>query len=187
MYIRLHDYAEERAQNRRDFEQGMDEVFRTLFTEHVFLYLMDKHNTPKNDVYDEAETKIYLPPVPVTAKVVISRVHGEEVEQTTQQSAVITIPNLQFERLRDNAGKPLIPHSTYEDLEVLKKAAFKYKAYTFLVDEVKPVTHTSGTYLFYEFQCTTQNKTTTRYVFPPYEPPEEPKCEEKHNELCVVS
>lgn len=154
-------YDAERRENRRDFEDGMDELFRIMFDSHVFLYLMDEKATQKN-VYDEARVKIYKQPYQLTAKVTIGREHGEEVEQTTIQTATITAPNLQFKKLG-------IPHRTEEDLETLKKAIIKYKEFVFLVDEVKPTPHITGTYLFYEFHCTTRNKDNSKYILPPFE------------------
>ena len=155
-------YDAERRENRRDYEEGMDELFRVMFDSKVFLYLMDEKATQKN-VYDEARVKIYKPPYMITAKVSIGRIHGEEAEQTTIQTATITAPNLQFKRLG-------IPHRTEEDLEALKKAVLKYKSYIFLVDEVKPTPHVTGTYLFYEFSCTTRNKDKySKYILPEYE------------------
>lgn len=151
-------YASEREEIRSAFEDGMDLLFRTMFTESVLLYPLDRENTV-TDVYLETGKKVYLPPYPLTAKVVISREQGEEEVQTIQQTVTITVPNKQLVDLE-------IPHENDEDLEYLQQCAVKYKGYLFLVDKVVPKTHVADTFLFYEFQCTTRDKDKTVYVLP---------------------
>lgn len=158
-------YSTERDEIRSAFEDGMDLLFKTMFTESVLLYPLDQNNTLTN-VYQETDRKVYLSPYSLTAKVVISREQGENEVQTIQQTVSITVPNKQLNDLG-------IPHETDEDLDTLQKCAVKYKGYLFLVDKVVPRTHVADTFLFYEFQCTTRDKDKTEYVLP--EIPEEPE------------
>ena len=152
-------YATERDANRAAFEEGMDELFKIMFTESVYLYPLDKENTTTN-VYQETEKKVYLAPYYLTAKVVMQREQGEEEVQTIQQTVTITVPNKQLKDLN-------IPHQTDADLEELQQCAVKYKGYLFLVDKVVPKTHVADAFLFYEFQCTTRDKDVhTEYVLP---------------------
>lgn len=152
-------YDAERRSIRRDFEEGMDELFRTMFDSHILLYLLDEDSTYAN-VYGETSKKIYKSPFELTAHVTLSREHGEDAEKSTQQTATITVPNLQLKKLH-------IPHRSMKDLETLKKSLFKYKDFIFLVDEVTPQPHVAGTYLFYEFKCTTRDKDTMmKYILP---------------------
>lgn len=151
-------YATERDSIRSAFEDGMDLLFKTMFTESVLLYPLDTENTTTN-VYQETEKKVYLAPYYLTAKVVMSREQGEEEVQTIQQTVAITVPNKQLNDLH-------IPHETDADLEYLQQCAVKYKGYLFLVDKVVPKTHVADTFLFYEFQCTTRDKDKTEYVLP---------------------
>lgn len=154
-------YEQERKQVRKEFEAGMDELFKTMFTETVLLYFMDEYATDTN-VYNETVKKIYLAPIPLSAHVVLGREHGDGEVQTIEQTAKITLPSRQL----DDLG---VPHSTEEDFEKLQKAVFKYKDFMFLVDVVKPRTHVADTYLFYDFMCTTRNKDKTMYILPPSE------------------
>lgn len=151
-------YSSERDIIRQDFEEGMDELFKTLFTEDVLLYLLDEQATETN-VYNETGKKIYRPPFHLTAKVVIGREQGQEEVQTTQQTATITVPNKQLKDLG-------VPHTTDRDLVALQKALVKYNGYKFLVDTVIPRTHVAETFLFYEFKCTTRDKDKTVYILP---------------------
>ena len=151
-------YASERDKIRAAFEDGMDLLFKTMFTESVLLYLLDEDSTTTN-VYKETEEKYYHAPHYLTAKVVIGRDQGEEEVQTVQQTVTITVPNKQLKELN-------VPHETDKDLETLQKALVKYKGYVFLVDKVEPKTHVADTFLFYEFQCSTHDKDRTRYHLP---------------------
>lgn len=151
-------YATERDSIRSAFEDGMDLLFKTMFTGSVLLYPLSTEDTTTN-VYEETEKKVYLAPYYLTAKVVMAREQGEEVVQTIQQTVTITVPNKQLNELQ-------IPHETDADLEYLQQCAVKYKGYLFLVDKVVPKTHVADTFLFYEFQCTTRNKDRTQYVLP---------------------
>lgn len=151
-------YASERASIQAAFEDGMDMLFKTMFTESVLLYLLDEENTTTN-VYQETEKKIYRAPYYLTAKVVIGREQGEEEVQTVQQTVTVTVPNKQLRELG-------VPHLTDKDLETLQKALIQYKGYKFLVDKVEPKTHVADTFLFYEFQCTTRDKDNTQYILP---------------------
>lgn len=151
-------YASERASIQAAFEDGMDMLFKTMFTESVLLYLLDEENTTTN-VYQETEKKIYRAPYYLTAKVVIGREQGEEEVQTVQQTVTVTVSNKQLRELG-------VPHLTDKDLETLQKALIQYKGYKFLVDKVEPKTHVADTFLFYEFQCTTRDKDNTQYILP---------------------
>ena len=151
-------YASERDNIRAAFEDGMDLLFKTMFTESVLLYLLDEGSTTTN-VYKETEEKYYHAPHYLTAKVVIGREQGEEEVQTVQQTVTITVPSKQLKELN-------VPHETDKDLETLQKALVKYKGYMFLVDKVEPKTHVADTFLFYEFQCSTHDKDRTRYHLP---------------------
>lgn len=149
-YNRFFNYAQERASIKSAFEDGMDELFRTLFNEDVLLYFLDTEATVTN-VYGETQEKFYLQPYALTAKPVLGRVQGENEEQTVQQSMTFTVPNRQL----DDLG---IPHSTKEELEALQQCIISYKGHLFLIDVVEPKTLVADTYLFYTVKCTTPDK-----------------------------
>lgn len=137
----------------------MDELFRTMFTEKVLLYMLDMKNTEVHEVYNESDRKIYLPPKELTAKVVVSREQQPDAVQAVWQFATITVPNRQ---LRENK----IPYYSTDDLDRLQKCLIKYRELFFLVKKVVPRTHVGDTFLFYEFRGTTENKDNTQYFLP---------------------
>lgn len=169
-------YASERADIKKAFEDGMDELFRTMFTETVYLYPLDEEAT-KTNVYEETTEKVYKKPFVLTAQPVLTREHGDGVEQTIEQTSKFVFPNKQLVE----AG---VPHLTDADLETLQKWAIVFQGYVFLVDKVVPRTMVADTFLFYDFRCTTMDKdTATTYVFPSpdgeeVDPPDPPEPEE---------
>ena len=152
-------YASERAEIKSAFEDGMDELFRTMFTETVLLYPLDEELTKMN-VYQETTEKVYKKPFVLTAQPILTREQGEGEEQTIEQTSKFVFPNKQLVE----AG---VPHLTDADLETLQKWAIVFQGYVFLVDKVTPRTMVADTFLFYDFRCTTRDKdSTTTYTFP---------------------
>ena len=74
------------------FLDGMEEVFKIMFTDSVLFQFMDEERTATN-VYDESPEKVYSEPAySLVGKVVLTTDHGEEPVSTNNVSCVITIP-----------------------------------------------------------------------------------------------
>ena len=152
-------YASERASIKAAFKSGMDVLYKTMFTETIYLYLLDETKNTTN-IYGETSQKVYKSPYALTAKVATANEQGEAEVQTVQDAIVITFPFGQFE---DKS----IPCSTDADLAILQKALIEYKGFIYLVDKVLPKTQVADTFLFYEFDCTKRNKDSSmNYVLP---------------------
>lgn len=159
-------YSDDRKEIRAAFEDGMDELFRIMFTESVILHPLDTEKTQPN-VYGETDKKYYGKPFSLTAKVIVKREQGEENVQTIQQTATMTVPNKQLDVLE-------IPHTTDKDLSWLQQCAVEYNGVLFLIDKVTRKTMVADAYLFYEFNCTTYDKDDTEYIFYKEPDPENP-------------
>ena len=128
------------------FLDGMEEVFKIMFTDSVFFQFMDEERTATN-VYDESPEKVYSEPAySLVGKVVLTTEHGEEPVSTNNVSCVITIPTKQ---LITNQ----IPRVTEEDLKKLEKGIFTFKGEKYLIDSVNPKTLVADEWQFYEFKC----------------------------------
>ena len=128
------------------FLDGMEEVFKIMFTDSVLFQFMDEERTATN-VYDESPEKVYSEPVySLVGKVVLTTEHGEEPVSTNNVSCVITIPTKQFITNQ-------IPRVTEEDLKRLEKGIFTFKSEKYLIDSVNPKTLVADEWQFYEFKC----------------------------------
>lgn len=135
---------------RNAFLDGMNEVFTTMFTDKVKLFLLDTNLTYTN-IYKESPQKVYSTPVSLSAKVVPTFEQGENSVEGIQISAEITVPTKQL--ILNN-----IPRFTEEDLETLRKAKFEYKGCEYLIEKVAPRTLVADEWQFYVFSCRVDKK-----------------------------
>ena len=127
------------------FLDGIEEIYSIMFTDRLFLSLMDEENTVTN-VYDETPEKIYHEPIQLIGRIRTSVEQGENPVESLQVDAVITLPTKQ---LISNE----IAHETWEDLETLRKGKFKYEDIEYLVNEVRPNTLVADKWQMYNFYC----------------------------------
>ena len=127
------------------FLDGIEEIYSIMFTDRLFLSLMDEENTVTN-VYDETPEKIYHEPIQLIGRIRTSVEQGENPVESLQVDAVITLPTKQ---LISNE----IAHETWEDLETLRKGKFKYDDIEYLVNEVRPNTLVADKWQMYNFYC----------------------------------
>ena len=147
---------------QKAFLDGMQEVFKTMFTDQIVLKYMDTEMTYKN-VYEESTAKVYGDPITLVGKVSLnvnqasSNTMATEVKSAlmgTQVSATFTIPTKEF--LDNN-----IP-TTMKHLEELKKGIIEFDSIKYLIDEVVPKSYVAGIYLFYDFNCTKEHTATAQ-------------------------
>ena len=128
------------------FLDGMEEVFKIMFTDSVLFQFMDEERTATN-VYDESPEKVYSEHAySLVDKVVLTTEHGEGPVSTNNVSCIITIPTKQFITNQ-------IPRVTEEDLKKLEKGIFTFKGEKYLIDSVNPKTLVADEWQFYEFKC----------------------------------
>lgn len=127
------------------FLDGMEEVYKTLFTEEVDFSFLDE-TASKTNVYDETPQKVYCEPIRLVGKVSTDFKQGEQFVEGIHIDCTITIPTKQLISAE-------IPRKSYADLERLRKGRFFYKGYNYLVKKVAPRTLVADEWHFYEFSC----------------------------------
>ena len=135
---------------RKDFIEGMHEVFTTLFndgseyTDGIFLYLLsDKVTT---NVYGERKSKTYQAPKLLVSNAHLSPTQGEETVEGIKDHATFKVT---LKTLMDNDLGV-----TKEDLDTMRKAKIKFHDKFYTVDNISPTTYVEDTFLFYTFECT---------------------------------
>ena len=127
------------------FLDGINEVFSTMFTESVKLYLMDEESTKVN-VYDETEKKAYLEVCDLIAKVTTTFTEGELPVEDIKVDAVFTIPTKQL--IINNLSR-----ETMDDLKNLSKGKISYRGIDYLIHRVVPKTLVADEWQMYDFIC----------------------------------
>lgn len=127
------------------FLDGIEEIFSIMFTDRLYLSLLDEDGTIVN-VYEESSEKMYLSPIQLIGRIQTTFTQGEDPVEAVNIDAVITIPTKQL-------IKHQIPHQTKSDLETLKKAKFAYDGFEYLVDIVVPKTLVADKWQMYDFMC----------------------------------
>ena len=127
------------------FLDGINEVFSTMFTESVKLYLMDEESTKVN-VYDETEKKAYLEVCDLVAKVTTTFTEGELPVEDIKVDAVFTIPTKQL--IINNLSR-----ATMDDLKNLSKGKISYRGIDYLIHRVVPKTLVADEWQMYDFIC----------------------------------
>lgn len=132
------------------FLDGIEEVFKIMFTDEVYLHLLDGELTKVN-IYNETTNKVYKSPLKLVGKVTTAFEKGEDPIEEVNIDAVITVPAKQLITLG-------IPHASPQDLEMLETAKISYKWFEYLVERVVPKTLVADTWQLYEFRCYVDKK-----------------------------
>jgi hypothetical protein len=132
---------------QREFLDGMNEVFTSIFNNEVMLYLMDEENTVVNKLYGETADKVYKEPIALAAKIVTKFKKDELPEMTVNIDAVITVPTKQL--MINN-----VPRDTMQDLLTLTKGKISYKqVIVYMIELVRPKVLIDDEWQFYDFYC----------------------------------
>lgn len=134
------------------FLDGMEEVYKTLFTEEIEFAFLDEEST-KTNIYGETSEKVYLEPIKLIGKATTNFEQGEQPVEGIHVDCVITIPTKQFITNE-------IPRSTFADFERLRKGKFFYKGYEYLVKKVEPRTLIADEWHFYTFYCEVETESS---------------------------
>ena len=135
------------------FLDGLEEVFSIMFTDRLQLRLLDEKSTGVNIYGEDTTSKVYLEPIQLIGRIRTTFTQGENPVEGVQIDAIVTIPTKQL--ITNN-----IPHQTYSDLDILKKAKFSYDGFDYLVEKVTPKTLVADKWQMYDFSCRVDKKTS---------------------------
>lgn len=134
---------------RKDFVDGMHEVFSTLFNEGkedgVYLYLMSEETHAK-DPYGENKYKVYQEPKLLICKAVLNPLQGEQYVLGIDIDAEFTVP---LKSLTDNGFE-----MTQAVIDEMQRGVMKFHDVYYKVDDIKPKSYVEDVFLFYAFNCT---------------------------------
>lgn len=133
---------------RKDFVDGVQEIFTTLFNDGVKdgldLYLLSD-KTQKN-VYGEAKVKVYQPPIKLVTQAHINPTQGEQDVETIKGNAQFVVP------LKDMQDKGL--DVSTKGLEILRKGVICFHDTIYTIDNITPKAYIEDVFLMYTFMCT---------------------------------
>lgn len=151
---------------RKDFVDGVQEIFTTLFNDGVNdginLYLMS--DKTKTNVYGENKFKMYKQPKLLVAKANLTPTQGEQDVEGIKDSAVFVVP---VKSLQENELGV-----TNVDLDIMRKGVIEFHGVYYKVENILPKAYIEDVYLMYHFVCTEDKQTKSLLVEEP-EVPEE--------------
>lgn len=140
---------------RKDFVDGVQEIFTTLFndgvTDGLDLYLMSE-NTSSNNVYRENKYKMYKAPKRLVTQARLTPTQGEKDVEVIKDKAVFVVP---LRSLQDNNLGV-----TNNDLDIMRKGMIKFHGVFYTIDNILPKAYIEDVFLMYYFVCTEDKYTT---------------------------
>lgn len=134
---------------RKDFVDGVQEIFTTLFNggedDGVTYYELDLENS-KTNIYGEAKYKQYINPVMLVCKAEISPTHGAQTVESVKDSSTFTIPLKSLQER--NLGV------TTEELEHMRRGILEFHGTFYYIDNISPKAYIEDVFLMYKFDCT---------------------------------
>lgn len=140
---------------RKDFVDGVQEIFTTLFndgvTDGLDLYLMSE-NTSSNNVYRENKYKMYKAPKRLVTQARLTPTQGEKDVEVIKDKAVFVVS---LRSLQDNNLGV-----TNNDLDIMRKGMIKFHGVFYTIDNILPKAYIEDVFLMYYFVCTEDKYTT---------------------------
>lgn len=152
---------------RKDFVEGVQEIFTTLFNDGVNdginLYLLSDKTIP--NVYGESKYKVYKEPKRLVNQARLTPTQGEKDVEVVKDQAVFAVPlkSLQDQELG----------VTNADLDTLRKGVIEFHGVYYTIDNILPKAYIEDVFLMYHFVCTEDKYITSVLVEEPEETPEE--------------
>ena len=132
---------------RKDFVDGVGEIFKTLFNEGVndgiYLYLMS--DKTKSNIYGENKYKTYKSPKILLAKAQLTPTQGEQDVEGIKDKAVFVVP---LKSLQDNNLGV-----TNDDLDIMRKGVIKFHDVFYIIENILPKAYIEDVFLMYQFEC----------------------------------
>lgn len=151
---------------RKDFVDGVQEIFTTLFTDGekdgINLYLIS--DKTKTNIYGESKYKVYKAPKLLVAQVKLNPTQGEQDVKVIKDNAVFTVPLKSL--LNQELGV------TNADLDEMRKGVIEFHGVFYTIDNIIPKSYITDVFLMYQFVCTEDKYVTSVLVEEP-EPEEE--------------
>ena len=140
---------------RKDFVDGVQEIFTTLFNDGVSdginLYLMS--DKTKTNVYGESKYKMYKKPKLLVAKANLTPTQGEQDVESIKDNAVFVVP---LKSLQEN-GLGV----TNSDLDIMRKGVIEFHGVYYTIDNILPKAYISDVFLMYQFVCSEDKNVTS--------------------------
>lgn len=138
---------------RKDFVDGVNEIFTTLFNDGVSdglkLYLLSDNTKP--NVYGEQKYKMYKAPITLVCKAQLTPTQGGQTVEEIKDKAIFTVP---LKALQDvNLGV------TNDGLDTLRKSVIEFHGVFYDVDNISPKAYIEDVFLMYQFNCTESKHT----------------------------
>lgn len=155
---------------RKDFVDGVQEIFTTLFNDGVNdglnLYLMSDKTV--SNVYGETKYKMYQQPKLLVTQARLTPTQGEQDVEGVKDSAVFVVP---LKSLQDNDLGV-----TNADLDTMRKGVIEFHGVYYTIDNILPKAYIEDVFLMYQFICTEDKHVTSILVEEPET--DEPEVEE---------
>lgn len=144
------------ASIRKDFVDGIQEIFTELFTDGVNdglnLYFLSEQ-TLADDVYGEQKYKVYKKPILLVCNAQLTPTLGEQAIEVYKDMVQFKVPLKSLEEHNISV--------THEGLDKLRKCVIEFHNVFYVVENVSPVTFVEDTYLVYKFECKEDRKMTS--------------------------
>lgn len=129
---------------RKDFIEGIQEIFVSLFNEGVldgiYLYLLSDKTT--TNIYSESKYKIYKKPKLLVSKAVITPVQGKQDVEYIKNNALFVVPLKSF---MDNEVD-----ITNKGLFNMRKGIIKFHDVYYTIKNINPKAYIEDVFLLYE-------------------------------------
>lgn len=143
---------------RKDFVDGVHEIFTTLFNEGVSdgikLYLLSEKT--KTNVYGESKYKMYQAPKMLVAQARLTPTQGEQDVEVIKDHAVFIVP------LKSLQERGL--GVTNADLDDMRKGVVEFHGVFYTIDNILPKAYIEDVFLMYHFVCTEDKYITSILV-----------------------
>ena len=133
---------------RKDFVDGVQEIFTTLFndgvTDGLNLYLISE-NTSSNNVYKENKYKVYKKPKRLVTQARLTPTQGDKDVEGIRDKAVFIVP---LKSLQDNDLGV-----TNDDLDVMRRGVIEFQGVLYTIENILPKAYIEDVFLMYHFIC----------------------------------
>lgn len=146
---------------RKDFVDGVQEIFTTLFndgiTDGLKLYLMSDKTSI--NVYGESKYKMYKQPKLLVTQARLTPTQGEQDVEVIKDNATFVVP---LKSLLDNDLGV-----TNSDLDEMRKGVIEFHGVYYTIDNILPKAYIEDVFLMYHFVCSEDKYTTSILVEEP--------------------
>lgn len=142
---------------RKDFVDGVQEIFTTLFNDGVNdginLYLLSEKT--RTSVYKESKYKKYKQPKMLVTQARLTPTQGEQNVEGIKDKAIFVVP------LKSLQERGL--GVTNSDLDIMRKGVIEFHGVFYTIDNILPKAYIEDVFLMYHFVCT-EDKHVTNIV-----------------------